>query len=78
MHRYSIKPEQIETIEAIRFDMHWIPDISTEVITNVDKAIVSIANDNPDVKIFTDSSGMDCRIGASAVLYRNQNLKTTL
>jgi hypothetical protein len=58
MHRYSIKPEQIETVETVRFNMHWTLTISTEIIMDPDKAIESISN-NPDMKIFTDGSGME-------------------
>jgi hypothetical protein len=59
MHRYSIKLEQIETIKAVRFNMHWTLTISTKIIMDPDKAIESISNDNPDMKIFTDGSGME-------------------
>jgi hypothetical protein len=78
MHRYSIKPEQIETIKAVRFDTCWTPAISTKIITDPDEAIELISNDNPDMKVFTDSSGMERCIGASTVLYWNRRLKTTL
>lgn len=78
MHRYSIKPEQVKTTEAVRFNTHWMPAILTEIIMNVDEAIESISNDNPDVKVFTDGSEMEQRIEASVALYRNGNLKTTL
>jgi hypothetical protein len=50
MHRYNITPEWIKTIEAVRFDTHWTPDILTEIIKDPDDAIESISNDNPDVK----------------------------
>jgi len=43
-----------------------------------DEAIESILNDNPDVKVFTDGSGMENRIGASAALYRRGRLKASL
>ena len=78
MHRYGIQPHKIETIEAVRFDTGWKPGLTTEVITDTDKAIETIQNDKPDVKVFTDGSGMEGKIGAAAVLYRNRNLKTKL
>ena len=31
----------------------------TEIITNLDDVIESILNNNPDVKVFTDGSGME-------------------
>ena len=78
MHRYNIHPENIETITAVRFNPHWKPDLTTQIITNPDDAIESIAQDNPDMKVFTDGSGMEKHIGASMVLYRNGRLKLTL
>jgi ribonuclease HI len=58
--------------------MGWKPKIKTKIASNVDKAIEDANNDNPDVKVFTDSSGMEGKIGAVAVLYRNGRAKTTL
>jgi hypothetical protein len=48
------------------------------VANSVEAAIMSAQQDNPDVKVFTDGSGMEGKIGASAVLYRNGRLKSTL
>ena len=45
---------------------------------NADKAIEYANNNNPDVKVFTDGSGMEEKIGAVAVLYRNRRVKTML
>ena len=78
MHRYGIQPHKVETIEAVRFDTGWKPGLTTKVIMDTDKAIEEIQNDNLDVKVFTDGSGMEGKIGAAAILYRNGNLKTKL
>ena len=78
MHRYGIQPHNIETINAVRFNTRWKPGITKEVITGTDEVIEAIQNDNPDVKVFTDGSGMDRKIGAAAVLYRSGRLKTKL
>jgi len=78
MHRYGIQPCNIKTINAVRFDTRWKLKIITEVTPDTDKAIEAIQRDNPDVKVFTDGSGMDGKIGAAAVLYRNGRLKTKL
>lgn len=78
MHRYNICPEKIETINTVRFDTRWKPKVSMEVAQDAEMAITSLQQDNPDAKVFTDRSGMDGKIGASAALYRNGRLKSTL
>jgi ribonuclease HI len=78
MHRYGIQPKKTETIEAVRFGTRWIPGLATEMIDDIDRAIESIRDDDPDIKVFTDGSGMEGKIGAAAVLYRNGSLKTKL
>ena len=52
--------------------------MTTKIINNTDDAIKDMEQDHPDVKIFTDGLGMEGNIGASAVLYRNNRLKSTL
>ena len=76
MHKYNIQPAKMETIKATRFETNWKPNIKIHIASSVDEAIGDIQNDNPDVKVFTDGSGMDGKIGAAAVLYRNGRLKT--
>ena len=75
MHRYKLHPENMETINATRYNTNWKPRMTTKII---DDAIKDMEQDHPDVKIFTDGSGMEGKIGASAVLYRNNRLKSTL
>jgi ribonuclease HI len=78
MHRYNIQPQNIKTIKAVRYDTRWRPGIMTEIIVDADKAIEAIARDHPDIKVFTDGSGMEGKVGAGAVLYRNGRLKTKI
>ena len=78
MHRYNIQPQNIETIKAIRHETRWKTGVTTEIIPDVDKAITDIVQEHPDVNVFTDGSGMEGKVGAGAVLYRNGRLKTKL
>ena len=78
MHRYKIQPKLIETIKATRHDIKWKPNITIKIAGNADDAIKELENDNPDIKVFTDGSGMDNKIGAAAVLYRNGRQKSKL
>jgi hypothetical protein len=69
MHTYNIKPQQIETIEASRYDAKWKPRASIYIANTENEAINNLQNGSSDVKVFTDGSGMDGKIGAGAVLY---------
>jgi hypothetical protein len=78
MHSFNVHPQKIETIEAVRQDAKWKPNIKIHVAESKEKAIREVQLDTSDVKVFTDGSGMEGRIGAAAVLYRQGRLKTQL
>ena len=78
MHRYRLQPDNIETINATRYNTDWKPKVTIKIINDADEAITDMEQDHPDVKIFTDGSGMEGEIGASAVLYRNGRLKSSV
>ena len=61
-----------------RFHASWKPQLTIQIITDRKLAINSIACDDPDLKIFTDRSGINDKIGASAVLYCNNRKKASL
>jgi hypothetical protein len=78
MHRYKVQPQKIKTIKATRHKTRWKMGVMTEIITDIDKAIADITQENPDINVFTGGSGIKGKIGARAVLYRNRWLKTKL
>ena len=78
MHRFDLKPITMEKIQAIRHHTHWKPSFKMSMIPDKEEAIADIARDNFDLKIFTDGSSMNNKIGASAVLYRDNRCKTSL
>jgi ribonuclease HI len=78
MHRFKIKPEKVETISATRYNTRWKPLTKINIIPIAEDAIEDMEQDQADIKIFTDGSGMDDKIGAAAVLYRAGRLKSKL
>jgi ribonuclease HI len=78
MHRYKIQPQNMETIEAAHFDMRWTPKVAIKIANNEDEVIMNVNQDSTDVKVFTDGSGMDDKIGAAAVLYRYGRVRSEL
>ena len=78
MHRYKLQPDNIETINATRYNTKWKPKVKIKILMDADEAIADMEQDHPDVKIFTDGSGMEGEIGASAVLYRNGRIKSSV
>jgi fructose-1,6-bisphosphatase/sedoheptulose 1,7-bisphosphatase-like protein len=77
-HRYSIQPQATETIKAVRYDTKWKPKVTANIANNVDEALETLKQDSADIKIFTDGSGMEGKIGAAAVLYKNGRMKMKL
>jgi hypothetical protein len=52
--------------------------IRVHIPNNIDKAIQDLQDDNSDVRVYTDRSGMQGKIGAAAVLYCNGRMKTNM
>jgi len=78
MHRYGLQPQSIETIKAVRQGTKWKPKITANITSSTDEALENLEIDEPDVKVFTDGSGMEGKIGMAAVLYQNGRMKTKL
>ena len=53
----------MEKIMPRRFHASWKPHHTTQIITDRKLAINSIACDNPNLKIFTDGSPINDKIG---------------
>ena len=68
MHRYGIQSTTMEKIMPRRFHAGWKPHYTTQIITDRELAINLITHDDPDLKIYTDRSGINDKMRASAVL----------
>src|SRR5271168_4739184 len=69
LHHSKIKPFGLETIDRRPRHPNWRPPLHTEIAQSSDDAVKADRECDADVKIYTDGSGKDGKIGASAVLY---------
>jgi hypothetical protein len=77
MHTFNIKPQVMETIAVVRHNTRWKPGIKILIADTINDAIDDVQHNDSDVKVYTDGSGMEGKIGASAVLYRGGRKKAS-
>lgn len=70
MQAFNIKPDTMEKIEPVRHNPKWKISFKTHIAASKDDAVEEEANNNLDTRVYSDGSGIDGGIGASAVLYR--------
>jgi ribonuclease HI len=71
----GLKPHLVETIAATRMKPTWTPNLAIRVANTKEKAKEEDEADRARVKVYSDGSGLEGAIGASAVLYRDGELK---
>jgi len=69
LHHSKIKPFGLETIDRRPRHPNWRPPLHTEIAQSSDDAVKADRECDADVKIYTDGSGKDGKIGAAAILY---------
>jgi hypothetical protein len=67
LHNFGLEPTRMEMICAIRTPATWTSTMEVEILISQEAA--QEAEDISIYHIYTDSSRIDGRIGASAVLY---------
>jgi ribonuclease HI len=78
LHTCNIKPNNIQTIDATRQNGKWTPTFNIQIADTRKNAIEEDARDGADVKVYTDGSGKEGKIGAGAVLYRQGRERAAL
>ena len=76
MHRFKLKPHLLEKIAASRQGPKWEPDVAIRIAGSKELAKAEDLADETSIKVYTDGSGFEGKIGAAAVLYRNGVLKS--
>jgi ribonuclease HI len=71
MHDFDIDPKKIEIVDHRKADGSWKPKFQTKIGRCRLEGILMDWDDKAPLQIYTDGSGMDGKIGAAAVLYRN-------
>lgn len=73
----SIQPTNMETIKPIRHTSKWTPPNAIHIASSKQVSIEEERDDDADICVYSDGSGIDGHIGAAAVLYRWRNNRTT-
>ncbi|THU83023.1 hypothetical protein K435DRAFT_113449 [Dendrothele bispora CBS 962.96] len=69
MDRYGLHPRVMEKKKVVRFPVSWDPRIELVICEGINEACEAAVQDKADVQVFTDGSGFQGGVGASAVLY---------
>jgi hypothetical protein len=75
---FQINPLVVETIEAVQQSPKWTCKFITHIAAKREQAVEEEANNQLDVHIYADGSGIEGNIGVAAVLYCNGRLHKLL
>ena len=77
---YNLRPDDIETIEAVRLPPGWRPPYPVSIASSKEAATTAEANwvAKPGYRLYSDGSDCDDGVGASAVLYRPGSVEPTV
>jgi ribonuclease HI len=71
LHTYNINPKRLETISAIRDTNRYRLQAKVYITSSKERAIETEHRDTSDIKIFTDGSATNGKVGAATIIYRN-------
>lgn len=72
-HIYQIKPDELETLCPVRRAPNRNRAFTTSIAGSREESKQLTKDDDADIRIFTDGSGLEGQAGAAAVLYRRGN-----
>ena len=73
----KIKPHKLEIIDFRPRHPNWKPPLTTKIPPDKDEVQRAEREDEADIRIYTDGSGKDGKIGAAAVLYHGFRIPRT-
>ena len=71
MHKFKLKPALLEKISAVRQNPKWEPRVAIRIAGDREKAREEDITDHASIKVYTDGSGIEGKIGAAAMLYHD-------
>jgi ribonuclease HI len=78
MGTFGLKPDGMEKRKAVRYEAQWDPGLEVRIWENKEAAMEALRQDEAKYQFFTDGSGKDGGIGASAIYYRDGQYRRTL
>ncbi|KAF5317581.1 hypothetical protein D9619_013186 [Psilocybe cf. subviscida] len=75
LKQHHIKIKHVEKLKAVRWRSTWDPELKLEIASSKEEAADADAADGARLQVYSDGSGLDGRIGAAAVLFRDGKQK---
>jgi hypothetical protein len=71
MDKFDLKPEKMERISAVRYSVDWESGMAVSIQSSKEEAEEEHNKDGAHWKVYSDGSGIEGKIGAAAVLFRD-------
>ena len=72
MHAFRMRPDDYETISPVRRGPKWTPNIQVVILATKMQAVKEAEEAKDDIKVFSDGSCIDSKVGVAAVLFRGR------
>lgn len=71
LRELRVRPEKLERIAAVRQANKWVADLRITIASTKEEAVAADEEETSALVVYSDGSGLEGRIGAAAVLFRD-------